>query len=109
MAIDMLRDNAISSMSANVAYAQQVKAAKYAQTSAATAPAKQAPKVAETEVTISQEGRIMAQAMDIAKSSSGIDEKKVATLREQFLSGHLDFNFDNMADGIIKSSLDLYE
>ncbi len=109
MAIDMLRDSAVSSMSAKVAYAQQVKAAKYAQISEATKPAQQAPKVADTKVTISEEGRLMAQAMDLAKSSSGVDDKKVESLREQFLSGHLDFNFDNMADGIIKSSLDMYE
>lgn len=108
MAIDFLRDRAVKAMPENLAYAQKIKAAKAASESAAVTKA-EAPKVADTDVSLTPEAKLYAKATEVAMSSSGVDAEKVALLRQQFLDGTLEFDYDRMADSIIETSLEMYE
>ena len=108
MAIDFLRDRAVKAMPENLAYAQKIKAAKAASESAAVTKA-EAPKVADTDVSLTPEAKLYAKATEVAMSSSGVDAEKVALLRQQFLDGTLEFDYDRMADSIIETSLEMFE
>lgn len=108
MAIDFLRDRAVKAMPENLAYAQKIKAAKAASESAAVTKT-EAPKVADTDVSLTPEAKLYAKATEVAMSSSGVDAEKVALLRQQFLDGTLEFDYDRMADSIIETSLEMYE
>ena len=105
MAIDFVRERAITAMPESVA---QTRSATKAQSKVAAYSAGSADKTQEPDdVRFTEGAKTVARATDLALQSDGIDYAKVAAIRHQLATGTFEFNDQRTAAKMLAASQDL--
>ena len=105
MAIDFVRERAITAMPESVA---QTRSATTAQSKVAAYSAGSAAKTQEPDdVRFTEGAKTVARATDLALQSDGIDYAKVAAIRHQLATGTFEFNDQRTAAKMLAASQDL--
>lgn len=76
-------------------------------TNSVPASASKAANIASDAVSVSDTAQKLNSAQEKAKNSSGIDEKKIASIKKAINEGTYKIDYDKLADKIISKEIDL--